>query len=142
MTTRAGVGLPRCAVEHQLAGGVHRKHTSMRVRRQYRPRVQQVGKTTDEVVRVQRLAGDVAASALVMQAHAASYRNFASRLSVIASRYAAEPRWSPIGCSVSPSRTSTGVAATPPKAIRSVPPRSAKHAATVLMSSMRRLATL
>ena len=88
-------------------GSVQVRQFGMCVRRQHRPGVQQPGKARQQIVGVERLAGDVAASAFVRQRlagplHAASacrvwWKNFSSRVCATASRYSALPRWSLIG---------------------------------------------
>ena len=86
----------------QRAGGIERFEFGMGVRSQHGPGVQQVRKTGQQVVRVERLAGDVPSGAfmrkvLADRGHAAcasrvSHQNFSISDCERASRYAALPR--------------------------------------------------
>ena len=82
--------------------GVQLREHGVSVRGQHRPGVQQEREAARQIVRVQRLAGDMSAGAfmrnrLAGNVHAAasvccSHQNFSSRFCARASRYAAEPR--------------------------------------------------
>ena len=88
-------------------GDVERGEPRVRVRRQHRPGVQQAGKAPGQVVGVERLAGDVAARALVRHRPARrsscarpSHQNFSTRLLGHLQPVLRRSAWSLIGVSV------------------------------------------
>ncbi len=89
---RQHAGFVRCS-RH-----VETHETGVRMGGEHRPGVEEAGKAPEQVVRVERLASDMASGALVRngpahQRHARpSHQNFSTRLFATASRYSFDPR--------------------------------------------------